>query len=94
MPWLGLKYCHIQDSEHWQNLERQARKANRGVWVQDAPVPAWECRRGERQGGSAFEDKDYSDFSSQAVAHRFFEKHQPKDSLWLNGDIVACEGLP
>jgi hypothetical protein len=65
------------------------------LWAGDNPVPPWDWRHGE-QGSSSIEDKDCSDFDTQAEAQRFFEKHQPGDphNLDGNGDGEACESLP
>ena len=62
-------------------------------------MPPWDWRRGERGGSgssgksSSVEDKDCSDFDTQAEAQRFFEAHQPGDphNLDGNGDGEACE---
>ena len=32
----------------WLPIETEARAARRGLWAQDAPVPPWQWRRGER----------------------------------------------
>lgn len=94
--WVYEDYCHIRDCNHWQELERQARRTDRGLWIQDDPILPWEWRRGVRKVGSSFKDKDCSDFDTQAEAQRFFEKHQPGDPHRLdgNGDGEACERLP
>ena len=98
--WVYERYCHIRDCDHWQQLERQARQAEKGLWAGDNPIPPWDWRHGERGGSdtqsSNVEDKDCSDFDTQAEAQRFFEKHQPGDPHNLDGnsDGEACEGLP
>ena len=96
--WVYERYCHIQDCDHWQTLERRARRTDRGLWVQDDPIPPWEWRRGNRGSGASTSDgdKDCSDFKTQAEAQRFFEAHGLGDPHKLDGDGdgVACEGLP
>ena len=100
--WVYERYCHIRDCNVWQKLERRAIRAEKGLWSQSDPVPPWDWRRGERGGsgsggnGSSEEDKDCSDFDTQAKAQRFFEKHQPGDPHRLDGnnDGEACESLP
>ena len=98
--WVYERYCHIRDCDHWQDLERQARQDDKGLWARSDPVPPWDWRRGERGGSegqsSNVEDKDCSDFDTQAEAQRFFEKHQPGDPHNLDGnsDGEACESLP
>ena len=98
--WVYQRYCSIHVCDHWQKLERRARQADKGLWSQSDPVPPWDWRHGDRGGSggqsSSVEDKDCSDFDTQAEAQRFFEKHQPGDphNLDGNGDGEACEGLP
>lgn len=75
-------------------LEQEARSADRGLWAASDPVPPWEWRKRTRQG--AEHDRDCSDFSSQAEAQRFYERHKPGDPHRLDGDGdgEACESLP
>ncbi|MCF8029883.1 MAG: excalibur calcium-binding domain-containing protein [Desulfohalobiaceae bacterium] len=73
-----------------------------GLWLLPVPVSPWDLRYGERGDSSSRgkrssgEDKDCSDFDTQAEAQRFFEAHQPVDphNLDGNGDGEACESLP
>ena len=100
--WVYERYCHIRDCDHWQRLERRARQAERGLWAGDNPVPPWNWRQGKRNGSSfsgntaAGEDKDCTDFDTQAEAQRFYEAHQPGDPHRLDGnnDGEAYESLP
>lgn len=49
------------------------------------------------QPAYAFRDRDCSDFSTQAQAQRFFNRHHPnRDPHRLDGDDdrLACEALP
>lgn len=49
------------------------------------------------QPAVAFRDRDCSDFSTQAQAQRFFERHNPaRDPHRLDADHdgIACESLP
>lgn len=95
--WVYERYCHIRDCDHWQTLEKQARVGEKGLWSKSNPVAPWDWRRGERSSSSSGgEDKDCSDFDTQAEAQRFFEKHQPGDPHRLDGnnDGEACESLP
>lgn len=92
--WVYKRYCKIQDCDHWRKLERQAREANKGLWSDPDPVPPWDWRHGV--GKDSKQDKNCSDFDTQAEAQSFYEKHQPGDPHRLDGDGdgVACEGLP
>ena len=74
-------------------LERQVRNADRGLWSQANLISPWEWRDRTSGPGEA-EDKDCSDFSTQPEAQAFFERNQPGDPHGLDGDGVACEGLP
>jgi len=97
--WVYDKYCDKHFCSEWSRLEAQARKDQKGLWKKEDVIPPWEYRHGgssSHSQGSNIEDKDCSDFDTQADAQRFFEKHQPGDphNLDGNGDGVACEGLP
>ena len=94
--WVYDQYCQIQDCNLWQKLERKAKITDRGLWVQDDPIPPWDWRRGVRPGGSSFQDKDCSDFRTQAAAQRFYDAQGSGDPHRLDGDGdgEACEGLP
>lgn len=81
----------------YARLQRQARKANRGLWSRPNPTPPWEWRdRTSGPGETSTKDRDCSDFDTQPEAQRFFERHQPGDPHGLdgNGDGEACESLP
>lgn len=56
---------------------------------------AWEWRHRGNSGPSSGADRDYSDFTSQREAQRFYEAHRPGDPHRLDGDGdgVACESL-
>lgn len=56
-------------------------------------MSSWERRQRSASGG---QDRDCSDFDTQAEAQRFHEDHQPGDPHRLdgNGDGVVCESLP
>ncbi len=98
--WVYDRYCNKRICDKWQQLQRQARKANAGQWESSNPMPPWEWRHGgakKRTGDSAkIADKDCSDFRTQAEAQRFFDAQGPGDPHRLDGDGdgVACEGLP
>lgn len=78
-------------------LERKARRADRGLWASESPIPPWEWRHRSKPVGrsSTGSDRDCSDFSSQREAQQFYEAHQPGDPHGLDGDDDgrACESL-
>ena len=79
------------------DLERAAQNAGRGLWAAADPVPPWQWRHGGQEDPSpSGPDRDCSDFSSQAAAQRFFDRHGPGDPHRLDGDGdgEACESLP
>jgi len=101
LAWVYHKYCRQNFCGRWITLERKAKLANRGLWRQPDPIAPWDWRRGDRshhgQGErETLEDKNCSDFSTQAEAQKFFEAHQPGDPHRLDGDGdgQVCEGLP
>ena len=93
--WVYPQYCEMNFCSKWADIEAQARRDKRGLWKLSNPIPPWEWRQGYRSGPTK-NDKDCSDFTTQAQAQRFFEAHQPGDPHRLDGDGdgVACEGLP
>lgn len=103
LAWVYDRYCNKRICDKWDRLEKNARQAEVGLWSDPNPVPPWEWRHGKRSSSSdksgqqkTFNDKDCSDFSTQAEAQRFFDAHGPGDPHRLDGDGdgVACEGLP
>lgn len=58
-------------------------------------MPPWEWRDRSRSG-SGPEDKDCSDFDTQAEAQRFYQRHKPGDPHGFDGnnDGEACKSLP
>ena len=101
--WVYDRYCHKRICDKWDRLERNARQADVGLWSDPNPIAPWDWRHGESTSGSSgksgrqnkVQDKDCSDFSTQAEAQRFFDTHGPGDPhrLDADGDGVACEGL-
>ncbi|MFW5729528.1 MAG: thermonuclease family protein, partial [Spirochaetota bacterium] len=95
---------YAPDDDDLERLQAHARTEERGLWRQDDPIPPWEWRRGKRPGAGgtgrsgdgSFEDRNCSDFDTQAVAQRFFEQAGPGDPHRLDGDGDgrACESLP
>jgi endonuclease YncB( thermonuclease family) len=87
LAWWYRRYA--PDNRDLERLEQSARDAGRGLWSQDDPTPPWQWRHG-------FEDRDCSDFDTQAEAQRFFEAEGPGDrhNLDGDGDGRACESLP
>src|SRR6056297_2918394 len=92
------------DSE-LENLEQAARRAKKGLWSGEDPIPPWSWRRGIRSSFSGKlrydpfgPDRDCSDFRTQAEAQAFFEAAGGPDKdphrLDSDGDGVACESLP
>lgn len=75
-------------------LEREARLANRGLWAAANPIPPWAWRENTRS--TSGQDRDCSDFDTQAEAQRFYGRNKPGDPHRLdgNGDGEACESLP
>jgi len=88
------EYDQYSEDPALGRLERQARQADRGLWAAADPVPPWEWR--DRSGSASGEDRDCSDFDTQAEAQRFYERNKPGDPHGLdgNGDGEACESLP
>lgn len=87
---------YAPNESEYRRLQSQARRAGRGLWSQKNPVPPWDWReRTSGPGETSVEDRDCSDFDTQAEAQRFFERHQPGDPHGLDGDGdgVACESL-
>jgi len=85
---------YAPNATEYARLQRQARRAGRGLWSQANPVPPWEWR--DRSSGQPANDRDCSDFDTQPEAQQFFERHQPGDphNLDGDGDGQACESLP
>ncbi|MFW5812181.1 MAG: thermonuclease family protein [Alkalispirochaetaceae bacterium] len=80
-------------------LQRQARESRRGLWADSGATPPWEWRRrryADLPPGT--EDRDCSDFPTQAAAQRFYEAAGGPEvdphRLDADGDGVACESLP
>lgn len=88
------EYDRYSSDPALSGLEREARQEDRGLWAAKNPVPPWEWRQLSHSGTG--NDRDCSDFSSQAKAQRFYERQKPGDPHRLdgNGDGVACESLP
>lgn len=47
LAWVYPQYC--KDRPGWYALEARARKARRGLWRDDNPMPPWEWRKGNRR---------------------------------------------
>lgn len=95
LAWWYREYA--PDDRRLQTLERQARRAGRGLWAQADPTAPWDWRSRRREGGDTG-DRDCSDFSTQAEAQRFFEAAggpaRDPHRLDSDGDGEACESLP
>ena len=48
---MAWHYKRYSDDATLARLEREARKARRGLWADADPIPPWKWRRGERGGG-------------------------------------------
>lgn len=97
---LGLAWWYREyapDDGRLQTLERQARRAGRGLWSQADPTAPWDWRSRRREDPDT-EDRDCSDFGTQAEAQRFFEAaggpERDPHRLDSDGDGEACESLP
>lgn len=90
------EYDRYSDDQALGRLEREARQADRGLWAAANPMPPWDWRQRQRSKASGITDRDCGDFSTQAEAQRFYERHRPGDPHRLdgNGDGAACESLP
>lgn len=88
------EYNRYSEDPALGRLEWKARRADRGLWAAESPIPPWEWRH--RSSSSSGGDRNCSDFTSQRAAQRFFERHQPGDPHRLDGDGDgrACELLP
>lgn len=56
----GLAWHYVKDApkeETLEALEKEARKAKRGLWADPNPIPPWEWRRGNRGELEKSEDK-------------------------------------
>lgn len=80
-----------------RELEARARSRRIGLWRGETPTPPWEWRA-QRRGTQPANDRDCSDFRSQAAAQAFFEANggPARDPHRLDGDGngIACESLP
>jgi endonuclease YncB( thermonuclease family) len=94
LAWWYRRYA--PDDHRLERLEAEARRSGRGLWGRDDPVPPWQWRRSD--GGTGTQDKDCSDFATQAEAQAFFEAHggpaRDPHRLDSDGDGRACESLP
>ncbi len=43
LAWVWPRYCRKCDE--WKNLQEAAKRAGRGLWAEENPVPPWEWRR-------------------------------------------------
>lgn len=46
--WVYDRYCQASVCARYRQLEKEARKARRGLWQDKKPVPPWQWRRGNR----------------------------------------------
>lgn len=46
LAWVYPRYC--KDCSYWEALQEEAQREQRGLWVDDSPVPPWEWRKGQR----------------------------------------------
>lgn len=97
---------YTPDAARDQTLEYRAQQAGRGLWAQATPIPPWEWRddvqgvRYEESGPTGLRyntegrRRECADFETQESAQRFLEAALPGVADRLDGDGVACEGLP
>lgn len=45
LAWVHIYYCHKRICNTWKVLERKAREAKRGLWLEKHPVPPWQWKR-------------------------------------------------
>lgn len=94
----GYAYAYTQYPFEYRSrylkLQREARLQGRGLW--DSGLVLGDEPAGRPRARRPIEDKDCSDFATQAQAQRFFESRGPGDPHGLDGDGngLACEGLP
>ena len=46
--WVYDRYCQAEVCDRYRELERKAKKENRGLWANKEPIPPWRWRRGQR----------------------------------------------
>lgn len=46
LGWVFTRYCDRPICQEWKALEKEARKAKRGLWPMPKPVAPWEVRKG------------------------------------------------
>lgn len=85
-PFARWEYTHL--------LEPDADKPNTSSTLTDRIE--YELTAGPARSASSSDDKDCSDFATQAEAQRIYERHQPSDpdGLGGNNEVEACESLP
>ena len=49
LAWVYDRYCHKRVCDKWNRLERQARRADTGLWSASNPIPPWEWRHSSRE---------------------------------------------
>ena len=46
--WVYKQYCKKPECREWQALEQAAKASRWGLWLDPAPMPPWDWRRGQR----------------------------------------------
>jgi endonuclease YncB( thermonuclease family) len=65
---LAWHYWRYDKSKFYEDLEREARKAARGLWADPAPVAPWDWRRGKRGSSNSKRDQRVRELVRQAEA--------------------------
>jgi micrococcal nuclease len=45
LAWVYPRYCEAYFCESWVEIEKKARRLNRGLWSLSSPIPPWEFRK-------------------------------------------------
>lgn len=48
LAWVHIYYCKEPICQGWRQLEKEAKRARRGLWQRDNPVPPWKWKQGRQ----------------------------------------------
>ena len=85
--WVYAGHCDLRICTQWQSMEKQARGASRGLWIDPHPVPPWQWRE-QRHTTKKVAPKKATVKKRRVVKRKKIVKKAPAD---ISAELQATE---